>query len=61
MLIDDGESCVEIAKFLYLDDDTVQGWHKSYREGGWDALSTDAGRISDSFRLVTHERFRVLA
>ena len=41
LLLDDGESCMQIAKFLYLDDDTIRGWHKTYREGGWDALSTD--------------------
>ncbi len=41
LLLDDGESCVQIAKFLYLDDDTIRGWYKTYREGGWDALSTD--------------------
>ncbi len=41
LLLDDGESCVQIAKFLYLDDDTIRGWYKTYRKGGWDALSTD--------------------
>jgi transposase len=41
LLLDDGESCVQIAKFLYLDDDTIRGWYKTYWEGGWDALSTD--------------------
>ena len=40
-MLDDGESCVQIAKFLYLDDDTIRGWHKTYLEGGWDALSVD--------------------
>ncbi len=41
LLLDDGESCVQIAKFLYLDDDTIRGWYKTYKEGGWDALSVD--------------------
>ena len=41
LLLDDGKSCQAIAEFLYLDDDTIRGWHKSYRNGGWDALSTD--------------------
>ena len=41
LLLDDGESCVQIAKFLYLDDDTIRGWYKTYREAGWDALSID--------------------
>jgi len=41
LLLDDGESCVQIAKFLYLDDDTIRGWYKTYREAGWDTLSID--------------------
>ena len=41
LLLDDGESCAQIAKFLYLDDDTIRGWLRTYQEGGWDALSTD--------------------
>ena len=41
LLLDDGESCVQIAKFLYLDDDTLRGWYKTYREDGWNALSVD--------------------
>lgn len=35
LLLDDGESCVQIAKFLYLDDDIIRGWYKSYLEGGY--------------------------
>ena len=31
LLLDDGESCAQIAKFLYLDDDTVRGWYKCKR------------------------------
>ena len=38
LLLDDGESCAWISKFLYLDDDTIQGWYKIYRQHGWDAL-----------------------
>jgi len=38
LLLDDGESCAQIAKFLYLDDDTIRGWYKNYRQDGWDAL-----------------------
>ncbi len=41
LLLDDGESCARIAKFLYLDDDTIRGWHKTYRSDGWDALAFD--------------------
>ena len=41
LLLDDGKSCQAIADFLYLDDDTIRGWYKTYREAGWDALSID--------------------
>ena len=37
LLLDDGKSCVEIAQVLYLDDDTVRGWHKQYLSESWDA------------------------
>ncbi len=39
LLLDDGESFVQITKFLYLDDDTIRGWYKSYRESGWESLA----------------------
>ncbi len=39
LLLDDGKSCQEIAKFLYLDDDTIRGCYKAYRDDGWDALA----------------------
>ena len=28
LLLDDGMSCSQIAKVLFLDDDTVRSWHK---------------------------------
>jgi len=34
LLLDDGLSCVQIGKVLYLDDDTVRIWHKQYQSGG---------------------------
>ena len=40
LLLDDGKSCAVIAEFLYLDDDTVRNWHKQYRTGGLDRLTT---------------------
>ena len=39
LLLDDGKSCQEIAEFLYLDDDTIRGWYKTYRDDGWGALA----------------------
>ena len=34
LLLDDGMSCEEVAKVLYLDDDTVRSWAKLHGEGG---------------------------
>lgn len=28
LLLDDGLSCEAVAKVLYIDDDTVRGWHE---------------------------------
>ena len=39
LLLDDGLSCAEVAKVLYLDDDTVRTWLKHYRAGGLDELT----------------------
>ena len=41
LLLDDGKCCRVIAEFIYLDDDTIRGCYKSYREAGWDGLSID--------------------
>jgi transposase len=41
LLLDKGKTCVQIAEFLYLDDDTIRGWYKTYRQDGWDALAFD--------------------
>ena len=45
LLLDDGKSCQAIAEFLYLDDDTIRPWYKTYRAAGWDALSVGAGAV----------------
>lgn len=44
LLLDNGQSCQVIAEFLYLDDDTVCGWHKTYRESSWAHLLSMAGK-----------------
>ena len=46
--LDDGKSCQAIAEFLYLDDDTIRGWYKTYREDGWDALAFDGWKGGQS-------------
>jgi len=48
LLLDDGESCARIAKFLYLDDDTIRGWHKTFLQDGWDALAFDGWKGGQS-------------
>ena len=48
LLLDNGKSCQAIAEFLYLDDDSIRGGYKSYREAGWDALSVDGWKRGQS-------------
>ena len=48
LLLDDGKSCQEIAKFLYLDDDSIRGWYKTYQRDGWEALAVDAWKGGQS-------------
>ncbi|MEN8741414.1 MAG: winged helix-turn-helix domain-containing protein [Phaeobacter gallaeciensis] len=39
---------MQIAKFLYLDDETIRGWYKAYRQADWDALSADGWKGGQS-------------
>ena len=55
LLLDDGKSCVEIAQMLYLDDDTVRGWHKQYLSEGWDAVAYDGWKGGQSRLSVAHQ------
>jgi len=55
LLLDDGKSCVEIAQVLYLDDDTVRGWHKQYLSQGWDAVAYDGWKGGQSRLSVAQE------
>ena len=48
LLLDDGKSFQAITEFLYLNDDSIRGGHKSYREAGWDALSVDGWKGEQS-------------
>ncbi|PSJ49378.1 IS630 family transposase, partial [Mesorhizobium ephedrae] len=38
LLLDDGMSCEAVARVLYLDDDTVRGWHQRFAADGVAAL-----------------------
>ena len=40
LLLDDDKNCEEIAKLVYLDDDTIRQWFKQYHSGGFDNLAT---------------------
>jgi len=48
LLPDDGESCARTARFLYLDDDTIQGWHEAFLQDGRDAPAFDGGKGGQS-------------
>jgi transposase len=53
MRLDDGMSCVDVAKVLLLDDDTVRTWHRLYQEDGIEGLVSfgydgSACRLSDA-------------
>lgn len=60
LLLDDGESCAQIAKFLYLDDDTIRGWYRTYQEGGWDAVSIDGWKGGQS-RMTSAQKTELCA
>jgi transposase len=38
LLLDDGWSCEDVARALFIDDDTVRGWHKAFTTEGMQAL-----------------------
>ncbi|AML50826.1 hypothetical protein RC74_05595 [Falsihalocynthiibacter arcticus] len=45
LLLNDGMSCAQIAKVLFLDDDTVRSWHKQYLAEDWEAVAYDGWKI----------------
>lgn len=47
VLLDDGMSCVAIAKVLLLDDDTIRTWYRLYEEDGIDGLAGFSYQGSD--------------
>lgn len=47
LLLDDGWSCEDVARALYLDDDTVRGWHKAFATDGMQALRSFGWKGSD--------------
>ena len=55
LLLDDGKSCLAIAEFLYLDDDTIRGWYNTYHESGWDGLAFDGWKGGQSRMTADQE------
>ena len=55
LLLDAGKSCQEISEFLYLDDDAIRGWYKTYREDGWDALALNGWKGGHTQMTQAHE------
>ena len=60
LLLDKGKSCAEIAEFLYLDDDTIRGWFKVFRQEGWDTLAHDGWQGGQS-RLTSDQETKLSA
>jgi transposase len=59
LLLDDGLSCEQVAKVLYLDDDTVRGWRKLYGERGIAGLEQfDAGGSSSHLTVAQEEALK---
>lgn len=48
LLLDDGWNCEDVARALYLDDDTVRGWHKAFTTDGQQALRAFGWKGSQS-------------
>ena len=55
LLLDKGKPCLEIAEFLYLDDDTIRGWYKAFQRDGWDKLALDGWRGGQSRMTADQE------
>ncbi|WP_236940017.1 helix-turn-helix domain-containing protein [Falsihalocynthiibacter arcticus] len=54
-LLNDGMSCAQIAKVLFLDDDTVRSWHKQYLAEDWEAVAYDGWKGGQSRMTIAHE------
>ena len=55
LLLDDGWSCEQVGRALYLDDDTVRDWRKQYLAQGWDAVAYDGWKGGQSAMTSTQE------
>ncbi len=55
LLLDESWSCEKVAKALYLDDDTVRGWRKTYVADGLEGLGRFEGGGSASYLSAEQE------
>ena len=55
LLLDDGMSYAKTAKVLFLDDDTVRGWHKQYLAEDWEAVAYDGWKGGQSRMTAAQE------
>src|SRR5215475_3692707 len=55
VLLDDGLSCEEVAKVLFLDDDTVRRWHRLFLEDGLEGLTRFDVGGRDGFLSMAQE------
>jgi transposase len=59
-LLDDGLSCAQVAKVLFLDDDTIRKWHTLFIEDGLEGLTRfEAG--GSACQLSDEQQARVVA
>jgi transposase len=53
--LDDGKSCQEISRLLFLDDATIRNWYKHYEQGGIDGLKSLPRGGSEGFLNETQK------
>ena len=60
VLLDDGMGCEAIARVLFVDDDTIRGWHRLYLLAGIEEL-TSFGQEGSACRLTAEHREKLKA
>src|ERR1700677_934925 len=60
VLLDNGMSCREVARLLFLDDDTIRTWHRLYLESGVERLA-GFGYEASSCRLSLAQQEKLKA
>jgi transposase len=60
LLLDNGMSCVDVAKVLFIDDDTVRTWRRLYEEDGIEGLA-GFGHEGSACRLSIEQQDKLKA